>query len=343
MEAVLLVEGDYIGRKRQDYTGQSFGKLTVIKYDESVSKQRGESCYICQCQCGNTTKPISISDLKRGHTKSCGCFLKESCAKNGSLGGDYDMVGKTFGKLTVTRVKNKSEYNGKQPKVITWYCDCDCGIKDVVVEGTMLRAGRIKSCGCLTKESAHKRYKDLTGQVFGKLTVIKPIEENYAGRKSGMKWLCKCQCGCYKTFTQNRLEQHKTISCGCIISKNEYKIREILLRNNVVFTTQYEFDDCINPKTGRKLKFDFAIFTPDLKLAFLLEYDGEQHFQEQRYSKNKKVNAKKFQEVLYRDGVKNQYAKQNNITLIRIPYTNKENLESIIVKELKERGLINGI
>ena len=334
---------DSIGRKRVDYTGQTFGLLTIVQYDEKTSKRRRESCYICKCQCGNITNPIGITDLKRGHTKSCGCLLKVTCAINGSLGGDYDMVGKTFGKLTVTRMKEKSEYINKKPRVIEWYCNCSCGTKNVVVEGTMLRSGRIKSCGCLTKESAHNRYKDLTGQVFGKLTVIKPIEEDYIGRKSGVKWLCKCQCGCYKIFTQNSLEQHKVLSCGCIVSKNEYKIREILLDNNIVFMTQYQFDDCINPKTGRKLKYDFAIFTRDLELSFLLEYDGEQHSQQQRYSKSPETNKRKFEELLFRDSIKNQYAKQNSITLIRIPYTEKENIKDIIEKNLYERGLIYGV
>ena len=47
----------------------------------------------------------------------------------------------------------------------------------------------------------------------------------------------------------------------------------------------------------------------------LIEYDGEQHFhpiQDDKY---------KYQELKERDEYKNQWCKNNNITLIRIPYT----------------------
>ena len=57
-------------------------------------------------------------------------------------------------------------------------CQCECG-KQKTIAGTDLKSGKIKSCGCLSKEclSLGRKANDLTGKVFGKLTAIKRIED----------------------------------------------------------------------------------------------------------------------------------------------------------------------
>jgi hypothetical protein len=56
------------------------------------------------------------------------------------------------------------------------------------------------------------KFKDLTGQVFGRLTVIKRCG---LSNDKHILWECLCECG-NKTFTQGRLLQNKTTkSCGC--------------------------------------------------------------------------------------------------------------------------------
>ena len=46
------------------------------------------------------------------------------------------------------------------------------------------------------------KFKDLTGQTFGKLTVIKRVEDQKAGRPM---WLCQCECGNLTTVSSTRL------------------------------------------------------------------------------------------------------------------------------------------
>lgn len=60
--------------------GMRFGRLTVIERTEN--NQRGQSCWKCHCDCGNETVVVA-SDLKKGHTKSCGCSRSESKFKHG--------------------------------------------------------------------------------------------------------------------------------------------------------------------------------------------------------------------------------------------------------------------
>ena len=55
--------------------------------------------------------------------------------------------------------------------------------------------------------------KNLIGQTFGELTVIKRVENNKDGRA---RWLCKCSCGNEKITTGKLLLRGDTKSCGCV-------------------------------------------------------------------------------------------------------------------------------
>lgn len=56
--------------KKIDLTGQVFGRLTVVQ--EAGIDTRGEKLWMCECECGNVVNVLS-SNLRTGHTKSCGC------------------------------------------------------------------------------------------------------------------------------------------------------------------------------------------------------------------------------------------------------------------------------
>lgn len=63
------------------------------------------------------------------------------------------------------------------------------------------------------------KFKDLTGQKFGKLTVIKRDEDRFttSGKRKTM-WLCHCDCGNIITVRTNSLTTNHTKSCGCLPS-----------------------------------------------------------------------------------------------------------------------------
>ena len=62
--------------KREDLTGQRFGRLTVVNLNEEISKQKGRLYWNCKCDCGNE-KVVYRGHLKSGRTSSCGCYQKE--------------------------------------------------------------------------------------------------------------------------------------------------------------------------------------------------------------------------------------------------------------------------
>lgn len=55
------------------------------------------------------------------------------------------------------------------------------------------------------------KFQDLTGQRFGRLVVIKRLENN---SRNQARWLVKCDCGNTKILTTNAFK--KTKSCGCL-------------------------------------------------------------------------------------------------------------------------------
>lgn len=77
--------------------------------------------------------------------------------------------------------------------------------------------------------------KDITGQKFNRLTVIKR-DDNYI-RKNGKTeavWLCQCECGNFVKVRGSRLRNGVTKSCGCLLKEKLRKNNEYVINDNVV-------------------------------------------------------------------------------------------------------------
>lgn len=57
----------------EDISGKRFGRLVAV---ERIGQISGKSSWRCICDCGNECV-VSISNLKNGHTRSCGCYALE--------------------------------------------------------------------------------------------------------------------------------------------------------------------------------------------------------------------------------------------------------------------------
>lgn len=196
-----------------------------------------------------------------------------------------------------------------------------------------IQSGSTKSCGCQryihSKENGQSTIPALQGQVFGHLTVIEPTKLRNGGNH--VLWKCKCDCDPphYIYVRSYDLLNQKVFTCPNVKtnkSKGEQLLCEILDELNVIYVQQYTFKKCINPKTKHKLRFDF--YLPDYNCC--IEYDGQQHFEEST------MCSDTLEDRQYRDSIKNQYCKNNNIKLIRIPYWNYNKLNEEYLIELIE-------
>ena len=223
-------------------------------------------------------------------------------------------IGNTYGYLTVLE-RAKSNSRGQA----MWKCQCKCG-KIIVVCGVDLRSGHTKSCGCYQKEQTSKAtIKDVTGQTIGNFTVLRIAREKSDNRT--IKWQCRCNlCGNKEVYASiSNLKKQE--SCGCLHeSKGNNKIKEILTKNNILFIQEKRFNDLRFKDTNYLARFDF--YLPDYNT--IIEYDGRQHFIQ---GNGVFDNEKKFVKTQEHDNIKNEYCKQNNIILIRIPYTHFNDIE----------------
>lgn len=141
--------------RAENLIGRTFGRLTVIhRYIDEQDHVQWE----CQCECGNSLI-IRGDSLKSGHTKSCGCLQKE---KVGQL-KLKDFTGQKFGKLTAIKRSERKDSNGQY----YWYCDCECGTKNIEISGNNLTSGHTGSCGCVKSHGEEK-----IAQILSKYNIL---------------------------------------------------------------------------------------------------------------------------------------------------------------------------
>jgi len=134
-------------------------------------------------------------------------------------------------------------------------------------------------------------------------------------KKCGFQW---------KVFILNHLNK-KTGCPKCYSSKGEMEILNFLELNNIKYIREYKFEGCLSIKKY-PLKFDF--YCPLLNLC--IEFDGEQHFRSiEHFGGNDKLI-----ETKNNDLIKNEYCKDNDMKIIRIPYTKFNDINKILYEKI---------
>jgi very-short-patch-repair endonuclease/phage FluMu protein Com len=133
-------------------------------------------------------------------------------------------------------------------------------------------------------------------------------------------------CKNHGDFFQTPLNHLQGAGCPrCKQSHGELLLDRLLSRYKINFETQKTFPDCVNPKTQRLLRFDFYLVDYDV----LIEVDGLHHF-EPVYHNTKMDKFELFDDVQYRDNIKNEYALIHGKLLLRFPYTDIDNFEPLV-------------
>lgn len=133
-----------------------------------------------------------------------------------------------------------------------------------------------------------------------------------------------CPCGHHIRMSWTLFQMG--VRCNeCNSSSGELEIANYLNSHNIYYIGQYAFDDC---KDTKVLPFDFYIPSKNT----IIEFDGEQHFKPIKLFGGEKA----FLTRKRHDNIKNNYCKRNNITLIRIPYFDFNNISIILNNELSK-------
>lgn len=118
----------------------------------------------------------------------------------------------------------------------------------------------------------------------------------------------------------------------CKHSSGEKIIQNLLKKMGLHHTTQKSFYGCVSDKTDRPLPFD--VYVPEFHTC--IEFDGHHHF----IPIEGWGGEEKLKDTQYRDNIKNVYCEENDINLIRIPYTMSRNEMVDLLNKSFDKNLI---
>lgn len=167
------------------------------------------------------------------------------------------------------------------------------------------------------------------GEIYGLFEVVKTLSSAELGTPQSHA-IVKCLiCGEEKECLYHHLRNHN-VACNCFRrhSSGEAIIKHILEKHNILYEVEYKFENLVGDGGG-SLRYDFAIIQ-DNNIKALIEFDGEQHFEEagSYYNPTGKVQI--------HDRRKDKYAEEHNIPLLRIPYDKAPQAEEILIDFLKK-------
>ena len=222
-----------------DLAGKRFGRLVAVKLIPISGKT---AKWECLCDCGNTCSIVPY-ELINNRIKSCGCIR------------ELNLIGQSFGRLTVIGEKQK-QLNGSY----MWPVSCSCGSnKQQLVYAFSLRSGKIKSCGCLSKEATEKHFQQIRKdrgldpniklspihrQLRAKIRPGRDIQKVVSERDNN-----QCQlCG-----TKEKLNLHHIVPLNIDISK-------ALDPNNLTYLCETCHSQCAHPNGGQSYDLVIAEF-----------------------------------------------------------------------------------
>lgn len=314
------------GNKRIVEIGDVFGELTVLARDYSAEESRRErglghrKMYICKCSCGAEKSIVgTYLTMSRNPTRSCGA-KEHRRGHYRSSEPRFDLTGQTFGKLKVLH-PDTSVHHGENVH-LKWVCKCECG-GTKSVRSSYLRSGQAVDCGCgRWQRMSDAMIHDLTGITFGHLHVIGRNMDvaPKAGRHA--VWDCRCDlCGQIERVESPMLEHYgkdRCLAC-CGKSLGETKIKEFFDTAGIQYVYDMHYGNCRSVAKDGCLRFDFRVTDPKTNRLYMIEFDGEQHFKEVPTWRTTDIGG--LATTIERDEAKNRWCAENDVPMIRIPYT----------------------
>lgn len=212
------------------------------------------------------------------------------------------------------------EYNGMDKPILV-QCKI-CGNQYKVSARNLAAGSQCMLCfGNPTK--THEQFAQELKEINPHLEIL----STYINTKTPIQIKC-IKCGYKGEVTPNAVLQSPGYCPNCNRSKGELKIAQWLSDKNIKFISQYTFSDCID-----KLPLPFDFYLEDYNIC--IEFDGRQHYDiNTGFGMDKVQQEQNYQKIQYHDNIKTDYCKNKNIKLIRIPYWDYQNIDSILQKEV---------
>lgn len=248
--------------------------------------------------------------------KSIETFKKEVQVAGG---GDYEVVGNYVTSRTPIRIKHVK-----------------CGNEWDIRPNNFLFGKRCPKCSIDSRSVKRKSFdsKSYAELVWNLTENEYSVLGSYLNNRSGVLTRHNI-CGYSWSVSPSSFVRLGSRCPRCKESRGERRVREHLEFLKVNFVRQYTFEGCRNKNL---LPFDFGINIGDSVIP--IEYDGEQHSRPVDFAgRGQKWAERQFRRVQRNDAIKTEYCRANDIPLIRIDYTQFDEIEAILDRELSALGV----
>lgn len=291
-----------------------------------------------EIMCKNNHVYTASFDAFRGTKKRKGnrcpkCYYHILIRNNMERRKSHQQFVSEIEKLFPCKYKILTKYVNSTRKILVQHNEC--GHKWFITPSNLLYG---YGCPVCAKNTRGLKIR-LTQEEFDKrIKSIVDDEYTFLEKYQGLSKKIKCRhnvCGhIWEVVPYSILNKQGCPRCH--MSKGEKEIRHILNKYSIKYETEYFFKDCYNINLN-VLRFDFYI--PECNIV--IEYDGEHHFKPTDFAgKGQKWAKENYQKTKRHDAIKNQYCADNNIPLLRIPYWEFDNIESILKEWLTEQGAL---
>lgn len=308
-----------------------------LSYGEVKNTIEKAGCELVSTEYKNNTAPLDVI---------CGCGSvftvayahfargKQHCDKCSSeLSSERQRLDDSYVLSTIEKAGCEwidGEYK-RNTSLLTIRCECGNTFKTSFQRFTCKSKPKqqCNDCGDVVRYSKLRHsYNYVEQTVKDKGCVL--ISDEYINSETPIKIQCSCGEMFETTFNNFSGEKDKSTcdACSRSSSKGEVSIREFLLSNGVNFKEEAIVSGCSNI---RDLRFDFVIYADNGDIIKAIEFDGQQHFYPVDFFGGERV----FKEQVERDKIKNLFCEEEEIPLLRIPYTEYDNIDEILKNKLK--------
>ena len=278
--------------------------IIISKYINLTTKIK------CKCAiCGNEWYTLPKS-LLQNH----GCPKCANKTKSEKQSKSHDVFISELEAVN-QNIKILNTYKNAKTKV-----KCECVICGHIWEAIPSNLLKGKSCPSCKFKKQSKRQTKTHEEFIQELQYINPnieILTEYIDSHTKVDYKCNI-CNCHWSATPTNLLQGK--GCPkCYISNGEKRIMKYLDNNNISYIYDKPYFNDLLGLGGKNLRPDFII--EDIKVW--IEFDGEFHY-------NDFYKDGSYETLKHHDKLKDEYAKEHGWKLIRIPYWEYNNIESIL-------------
>lgn len=272
-----------------------------------------------ECPCGNIFK-MTYNNFRNGGQ---GC---PKCGKRRRAEGrrhSYEHVKSVFDELGCTLISK--EYRNALGQLEVY-----CPIHKEIFISTLQKAQNgqgCRKCG-IERRTAKLRHDLAYVQEYISSNGEILLSTRYSNNLEKLEIRCENGHTYQKSFG-SYVSGHRCHFCH--LRKGEEEIKKVLDCHSIQYIHNKGYFPDLCGEGGKPLRPDFILE----ERRVWIEYDGEQHYQLINFGGvSEEEVAKNFRKTKRYDELKNSYAKKNGWKLIRIPYWELKNIESILVNQL---------